>query len=258
MNDNALILQNLTIGYGTKTVLGDITLSIPARTTTSLIGANGTGKSTLLKTISGILRPITGKVLLNGKDLSDISRKELARQLAIVYTDRVGSAGGLTVRELVEMGRHPYTGLLGRLDRNDRRIVDRALSDLGIMDKADSFLSDISDGERQKAMIARALAQETPLIVLDEPTSFLDAASRLEILELIKSLSREHGRTVILSTHDIATSLSVSDCVITVCPTLKPTVELTEPFGESFEKRMNQVFSGRGVTFNSDIREFVK
>ncbi|MDE6396283.1 MAG: ABC transporter ATP-binding protein [Muribaculaceae bacterium] len=257
-NTEAIKATNLSIGYPKRTVLTDISFSIPPGSVTAVIGANGTGKSTLLKTLSGVISPLDGTVELNGRDLSTISRRELAKLMAIVYTDRTNGAGGLTVRELVELGRYPHTGYLGHLTANDRNIVEESIVSLGIESKATSFLSDISDGERQKAMIARALAQETPVILLDEPTSYLDAASRLDILDLVRRLADTHGRTILLSTHDTAPSLAISDIVMTIAPTETPAVAVGTPDDVQFAERMNRIFPNRGISFNPLTRDFEK
>lgn len=175
-----------------------------------LLGANGIGKSTLLRTISGVQQALSGSVTLCGRHLSAYSQRERSRLVGIVYTDRT-HAGALTVEELVGLGRQPHTGFFGRMDDNDRRIVSQAMKATGIIHKAKAYTADLSDGERQKAMIAKAIAQETPIIILDEPTAFLDTSSRLDILSMLKSMARDHGRSVLLSTHDIGSALPLAD-----------------------------------------------
>ncbi len=254
----AIKVKDLTIGYPKRIVLTDISFDIPSGSVTAVIGANGTGKSTLLKTLSGVIPPLSGTVELDERRLSSISRRELAQLMAIVYTDRTNGAGGLTVRELVELGRHPHTGPLGHLTAHDHEIVQEAINSLGIKSKASSFLSDISDGERQKAMIARALAQETPVILLDEPTSFLDAASRLEILDLVRRLADTHHRTILLSTHDTAPSLAIADQVLSIAPGESPSVSLTPADSPKLIERMNKIFTNRDVRFNPITCDFEK
>lgn len=252
----ALRLVNLTIGYRRRTVLADINLELPPASVTLLVGANGTGKSTLLKTISGVIPPLAGQILVDGRNMASIGRREAARLMAIVYTDRSGSAGGLTVRELVALGRQPHTGFLGRLGADDRHIVDTAMADVGIHAKADSFLSDISDGERQKAMIARALAQQTPIVLLDEPTSYLDAASRLDILALVSRLSRTRRRTILLSTHDTAPALAIADNVITITPADTPAVDIHPVGTPALDNRMTRIFPDRPVRYNPRTHDY--
>ncbi len=255
-NQPAISLHDAAIGYQGRPLFDAVSLDIAAGTLNVIVGANGSGKSTLLHTIGGNLHPVAGKVLLDGNDVTRLSRRRLARTLSLVYTERF-MAGGLTVSELVEMGRNPYTGFTGRLSADDRAIVARAMTDAGIAAKADAFLSDISDGERQKAMIARALGQQTPIMLLDEPTNFLDAASRLEILTLIASLVRERGITVLLSTHDTPQALALADNVITVLPTETPPIACTPVDSPLTNQRLGRVFADRGVVFDPSRRDFV-
>lgn len=253
---SVLSTRDLAVGYGAKHVLDNINIDVDGGTVTALIGANGTGKSTLLRTLSATQPALGGAVEVCGRRLDAMSRRELARTLSIVYTDRAMS-GGLTVGELVAMGRHPHTGFFGHLSNEDHRAVDKAMSDVGIGHKASAFLSDISDGERQKAMIARALAQDTPVLLMDEPTSFLDVASRLEILDLVGRLARERGTAVVLSTHDASAALGVADNVITVVPDAEPSVMLHPADDPALVGRLDAVFDRRGVRFDPTLRDFV-
>ncbi len=179
-----------------------------------LIGANGSGKSTFLRTLAGAQPALDGQVILDGQTIGTYTRRELARHLSVVFTDRTGG-GALTVSECVEIGRHPYTGPFGRLNANDRRIVADAIDAVGMTTKANRYMGTLSDGERQKAMIARALAQQTPFIILDEPTAFLDVAGRLDIIRLLRQLAN-NGHAVLLSTHDIAPAIAAADTLLVV------------------------------------------
>ena len=208
----SLIARNLTIGYPAKTVAGDIDIELAPASLTVLIGANGSGKSTLLRTITGAQPAIGGEVELDGTGIADYPPSRLARHLSLVLTDRTGG-GGLRVEELVGIGRHPYSGFMGRLSKDDHDIIARSIALVGLSHKKDDFMASLSDGERQKAMIARALAQDTELIVLDEPTSFLDVAARFEIMDLLSRLAHDEGRTVLLSTHDTGPAFAVADRV---------------------------------------------
>lgn len=201
--------HNLNVGYGRRTVLSDVNVRVPEGSFTALIGANGSGKSTLLRTLSGTQAALEGSIWLNGNELSHMRRSNLAKSLAMVLTDRSGG-GGLSVGETVEIGRHPYTGLLGRLTEEDRRIVDRSLEAVGMYGMKKRLLGTLSDGERQKVMIARALAQDTPLIILDEPTAFLDVAGRIEITALLRRLA-DSGKAIVLSTHDVSSAIASAD-----------------------------------------------
>lgn len=250
-------LTNLSIGYDGRALFEPFSLKIPKGTFNVIIGANGSGKSTLLHTVGRLLPAVSGSVLIDSRDVRSLSRKELARTISFVYSERF-SDGGLTVRELVEMGRYPYTGLLGRLTSNDKVIVDNAIREVGIEHKSESFLSDISDGERQKAMIARVLAQQTPILMLDEPTNFLDAASRIDILSLIQRLVRDKSITAIISSHDTATALSLADNVITILPSDSIPVAISPVGAPETLERLNNIFAHRGVRFDSDRLDFTR
>ncbi len=201
--------HGLNIGYGKRTVLSDINLAVCKGTLTTLIGANGSGKSTLLRTLAGAQPPLSGSILFGGRAIEQLRRPELAKSLAMVFTDRTGG-GGLSVEETVEIGRQPYTGLFGRLSEKDRKIVHESIEAVGMGGMKSRLCGTLSDGERQKVMIARALAQDTPLIILDEPTAFLDVAGRIEITALLRSLA-DSGKAIVLSTHDISSAIAVAD-----------------------------------------------
>lgn len=209
--------RELTKHFGDFAALDKLSIQIPEGSVYGLVGPNGSGKSTLLRTLTGAQPPVAGRVLLDGRDIASYRPSGLARRLSLVLTDRTGG-GGLSVRELAGIGRHPYSGFTGRLSAADRRAVDDAVEMVGLTHKRDAFIASLSDGERQKAMIARALAQDTPLIVLDEPTSFLDVSSRFDIMALLSRLSRECGKTILLSTHDIAPALAVADSLWALAP----------------------------------------
>ena len=206
--------EGLAIGYDRATkrekrLYEGLHFGLRRGTLTCLIGPNGAGKSTLLRTLSGSQPPLSGKLMLEGRPLEAYSRTELSRTLGLVLTDRI-HAGGLRVREVIALGRYPHSGFFGRLSAQDLQIVDQALSMAGVSHKADSYMAELSDGERQKVMIAKALAQECPVVVLDEPTAFLDVSSRIEVMNLLHDLARG-GRTILLSTHDIEQALMLAD-----------------------------------------------
>ena len=206
-----LTTENLCIGYSAnKPVAANLSLGLAKGCMTSLLGPNGVGKSTLLRTLAGLQPPLSGSVRVCGELLADISISELSRYIALVLTDRV-SVGGLTVFELVSMGRQPYTGFFGRLSDTDRAIIDQSMADVGIAAKAASHIAELSDGECQKVMIAKALAQQTPIIILDEPTAFLDAAARIDVMRLLHRLAAESQKAILLSTHDIDVAVQLSD-----------------------------------------------
>lgn len=209
---NVIELSNLSTGYDGCALLRDATAKVGEGELVTLLGANGAGKSTLLKTILGDIRPLAGRVALLGREPHTIRRREMALSVSVVNTDRV-EGEGLTVEELVGMGRYPHTGFFGRLGRADRRIVAEAIEAVGLTSYALRRVNSLSDGERQKALIARALAQATPLVILDEPTAFLDVASRVEINTLLGALAHTHGKTILMTSHDVPASLEMSDAV---------------------------------------------
>lgn len=225
MKKAAIYTENLSVGYDSKPVLSELGLSLGRGSLTALIGANGSGKSTLLRTLVGLQPPVSGHVSVEGHRLEDMTRREVARHISTVFTDRNGG-GGLTVAEVVATGRFPYTGVFGRLSGLDRDIVDRSLSQVGMLGKSSRYLGSLSDGERQKTMIAAALAQQTSIIILDEPTAFLDVAGRHEILHLLKELAAS-GRSILLSTHDVGATLAVADSAWVVDPTSATVVQGT-------------------------------
>ena len=206
--------QDLSIGYRTgkqeKIVHEHLNFQLHAGELTCLLGANGTGKSTLLRTLSASQPALSGKLDIMGKPLTEYTEKERSRTIGVVLTDKT-FAGGLSVYELVGLGRQPHTGFFGRLNKEDKRIIEEAMEHVGIAHKAHSYTAELSDGERQKAMIAKALVQECPLILLDEPTAFLDVVSRIEIMHLLHRLAVEQQKAILLSTHDIEQALVLSD-----------------------------------------------
>lgn len=205
-------LQHLTVGYGERAVLSDINLSLPAGQMVCLLGSNGVGKSTLLRTLAGFLPPLSGKVMLQGRDLASLSLSERSRAVSVVLTERVG-VPYMRVEDLVGMGRSPYTGFFGTLRDEDKAIIDEAMEMVGITDLAGRAIDTLSDGERQKAMLAKALAQQTPIILLDEPTAFLDFHAKASTLRLMLKLAHEANKTILLSTHDVGMALRLSDAL---------------------------------------------
>lgn len=215
MGEAIIQAEHLTIGYrqgkrGNKEIHSDLSFSLFKGELTCLLGPNGAGKSTLLRTISGSQKALDGALYLNGKEMTAYREKEIAGLIGLVLTDRT-MAGGLTVFELVALGRHPHTGFWGQLKEHDHKVVCEALESVGIADKASHYVSELSDGERQKVMIAKALAQECPVLLLDEPTAFLDVVSRIEIMNLLRELAVKRHKTILLSTHDLEQALLLGD-----------------------------------------------
>ena len=203
-------LQHLTVGYGEKAILSNINQSLREGQMVCLLGANGVGKSTLLRTLAGFLPPLSGKVMLEGRDLLSFSLSERSRAVSVVLTERV-EVPYMKVEDLVGMGRSPYTGFFGTLTKEDKTIISEAIELVGITDLAGRTIDTLSDGERQKALLAKALAQQTPIILLDEPTAFLDFHAKISTLRLMLRLAHETNKTILLSTHDVGMALRLSD-----------------------------------------------
>lgn len=207
--------KNLRVGYGKKTVVADINIEALKGQFIGLLGPNGSGKSTILKTIVRMLVPMGGEVYLNGHDISSLSNLEMARTTAVVLTESI-SPGLLAAYDVVMLGRHPYTGFMGKPTEEDNRKVFEALKMVNAADLAHRYFGELSDGEKQKTMLARALAQEPQLIVLDEPTSHLDARHRIEVMLILRQLTQKKGVTVIASLHDIDLVMKACDIVILI------------------------------------------
>lgn len=210
-------LKDLTIGYAqknnTKVVASGINATLHSGRLTCLIGANGIGKSTLLRTLSAFQPPLSGEIFIDNESpipLSTLTDKQLSRLIGVVLTEKP-DVQNMTVFELVGLGRSPYTGFWGRLNEDDKEVVKESLRLVGIESLQDRLIQTLSDGERQKTMIAKALAQQTPVIYLDEPTAFLDYPSKVEMLTLLRHLARETGKTIFLSTHDMELALQIAD-----------------------------------------------
>lgn len=215
INTDSLHLDHVAIGYGarrkTARAVGcGLSAAAAAGSLTCLIGRNGSGKSTLLRTIARLQPPLAGSILIGTDDTSKMRREELARRLSIVLTQRPDT-DNMTVGELVALGRAPHTGFWGQLSPADRQAVDRALALAGISHMAARRVSSLSDGECQKAMVAKSLAQDTPVILLDEPSAFLDYPGKVELMRLLARLAHDEGKTILLSTHDLDTALSLAD-----------------------------------------------
>ena len=214
MNNETIILKDLSIGYRTKnstyTVADGINATIRSGELTCLLGANGVGKSTLLRTLSAFQPKLGGEIVIIDKEIEAFSDKELSRMIGVVLTEKP-DIRNMTVRELVALGRSPYTGFWGTLHDEDWQVVDEAIDAVRIGSLRDRMVHTLSDGERQKVMIAKALAQQTPVIFLDEPTAFLDFPSKVEMMQLLRRLAIEAQKTIFLSTHDFELALQVAD-----------------------------------------------
>ncbi|QPC48142.1 ABC transporter ATP-binding protein [Mangrovibacillus cuniculi] len=194
--------ESLTIGYGETTIVDQLSIQIPEEKITTIIGANGCGKSTILKTVARIHSPKSGVAYLDGKAIHTEKTKDLAKKMAIL-PQTPEAPSGLTVYELVSYGRFPHQKGFGKLTADDHTIVERALDSTGLSEFRHRSIDALSGGQRQRVWIAMALAQETPLLILDEPTTYLDMAHQLEVLTLLKKLNEEDGRTIVMVLHDL-------------------------------------------------------
>lgn len=259
MTENATILttRDLAVGYrnGSRqiTLLEGLNLHLDKGKLVALLGQNGAGKSTLLRALTCDEQPLSGAIMVNGNNLLNMSQKERSHLIGLVSTERI-QAGALTVTELVGLGRQPHTGFLGRLDDEDHEIVRQAMTDAGIINKADDYVASLSDGERQKVMIAKALAQQTPIIILDEPTAFLDVASRIETMRLLQALAHERGKVVLLSSHDISQSLMLADELWLITTDRQVITGSTNNLVSS--GAMDHLFNNPSIHFNPQILDY--
>jgi iron complex transport system ATP-binding protein len=257
MSNNILTTENLSIGYSSKketvTIAENLNLNLQAGKLIALIGANGIGKSTLLRTITGIQKPLQGTIFLNDKKISSYEPLTLAQNLSMVLTEKLPPSN-LTVFELVALGRQPYTNWIGTLSDADIQIIQDAieLTQIGHLSQKKHY--EISDGQLQKVLIARALAQDTPLIILDEPTTHLDLLHKVSLLKLLKKLTNETGKCILFSTHDIDMAIQLSDEMIIMTP---ETVVQDEPCNLISKGSFNTLFKDEHIVFDSEKGKFV-
>ena len=246
-------LENLSIGYtakkNRKIVAAGINATLHSSQMTCLIGPNGVGKSTLLRTLSAFQPPIEGKVLIHGQNLSTLREKQLAKLIGVVLTARP-DVQNMTVEELVGLGRSPYTGFWGTLSAEDDAIVADAIRLVGIGSLSDRLIQTLSDGERQKVMIAKALAQQTPVIFLDEPTAFLDYPSKVEMMQTLHQLSRTADKTIFLSTHDLELALQIADTVWLM--TMNGPLHIGTPRQLADQGMLSAFIEQKGIVFDKE------
>lgn len=253
-----LTATGLGIGYSDgrnlPTLLHEnLNFELKAGELTYLLGPNGAGKSTLIRTLVGFQPRLAGEVSIGGRPIKGFSQNEYAKLMSVVLTER-SSVGGMTVRELVGLGRYPHTGYFGILRTKDHRIVERAIAQVGIADLAHKYVSELSDGERQKAMIAKALAQETPIIILDEPTAFLDLPSKIEVMVLLHTLAVETQKSILLSTHDLELALQLADRLWLLAKGREMVSGVPEDLVLSGE--FNSFFEREGILFDKETGSF--
>ena len=241
-------LQHITIGYGHRVLLEDVSAAIGGGRLVALLGRNGTGKSTLLRAVAGLEAPLSGGIRLCGRLLSATPAHELAQVVSFVTTEKVRIAN-LASRDVVGLGRAPYTDWLGRLRPGDRAVVDRALNLVGMGGFADKPMDRLSDGEAQRVMIARALAQDTPVILLDEPTAFLDMPNRYELCTLLRRLAHDEGKCIFFSTHELDIALSLCDSIALIDP---PVLRYLPTPDMACSGYIERLFSNSFVTFDTE------
>lgn len=250
-------LKNLTTGYFTSrgriAIQRDITAQLKKGEFTCLLGPNGAGKTTLLRTLAGFMPPLVGSIQIDGVNISLLSPAELSKRIGVVLTERP-SVSSMTVEQLVALGRSPYTGFWGRLADRDRRIVEDALAATGTASLKDRLVDTLSDGERQKVMIAKALAQETKVIFLDEPTAFLDYPSKADVMRMLRRLAHEDGKTILQSTHDLNMALALADKVWLVDRQLG--VRIGTPRELADDGSLERYFARPGIDFNPETPAF--
>ncbi|MBP3832763.1 MAG: ABC transporter ATP-binding protein [Bacteroidaceae bacterium] len=250
-------IQNLSIGYvgnnNVNVVAKNITATIFSGELTCLLGANGVGKSTLLRTLSAFQPKLEGEIYIEGKEISEFNDKQLSHVISVVLTEKP-DIRNMTVEELVGLGRSPYTGFWGTLTQEDKKVVNHSIHLVGIDKLQDRMIQTLSDGERQKVMIAKALAQETPVIYLDEPTAFLDYPSKVEMMQLLFKLSRETDKTIFLSTHDLELALQIADKLWLMDK--QKGVRIGAPEDLSLDGSLGSFFARKGIVFDPEIGLF--
>lgn len=260
MKRTVISTRNLSIGYpktqrhGVSVLHDNLSFDLYSGELTCLLGANGAGKSTLLRTLTALQSPAEGQINLNGKDLSKYTEQDLSMLVGVVLTDPT-SVGGFTVKELVELGRYPYTGFFGKLKPEDHIVINKAMTDVNIIHKKDSYIAELSDGERQKVMIAKVLAQECPIIILDEPTAFLDVVNRTEIMILLHELAVNQNKTILLSTHDIEQALTLADRLWLLSKDKGLKCGVTEDI--ILSDLINDYIGDRGISFDKQSGRFL-
>ena len=238
---------NLSIGYPNFTVQSNLNLDLQAGELVCLIGPNGSGKSTLMRTLAGLQKPISGKTLVSGKNINLLSQTEKARLISMVLTDRV-DVENARVFDIVSLGRYPHTHWWGEISAEDEKIIRQTIKMVHLEEKTNHLMAQLSDGERQRAMIARALTQDTPIVLLDEPTAHLDLPNRVEIMLLLHKLANETGKGILLSTHELDLALQAGDRIWLLDE--KNGIECGTPEDLVFNGSFNRTFESENYIFN--------
>lgn len=257
MKQETIHIEKLSIGYPSKgdvkVVASDICAGINSGELTCLLGANGVGKSTLLRTLSAFQPKLSGEIRIQGKEIGSYTDKQLSKVISVVLTEKC-DIRNMTSVELIGLGRSPYTGFWGTLSKEDKEVVDHAINLVGISHLAHRMVHTLSDGERQKVMIAKALAQETPVIFLDEPTAFLDFPSKVEMMQLLHQLSRQTDKTIFLSTHDLELALQIADKIWLMDKVNGVTIGTPEDL--SLDGTLSGFFARKGMVFDLETGLF--
>ena len=244
----SIALRHITLAYGQRILLRDVSASVPPGSLTALIGRNGAGKSTLLRTVAGLGAAASGGIELCGKPLAALTPLQRASTVSFVTTDKVRIAN-LACEDVVALGRAPYTNWIGRVQEQDKAIVERSLELVGMAAFAEKTMDRMSDGECQRVMIARALAQDTPIILLDEPTSFLDLPNRYELCTLLRQLAHDHRKCILFSTHELDIALSLCDSIALIDP---PVLRYLPTPDMACSGYIERLFSNSFVTFDTE------
>ncbi|MFA6871741.1 MAG: ABC transporter ATP-binding protein [Bacteroidaceae bacterium] len=257
MRSSLIHTTNLSIGYthkkAVRLVQKELSLSVGEGEMICLIGPNGCGKSTLLRTLAGLQKPLAGDLFLGDLSLSTLSPSERSKHLAVVLTDKVDIAN-FTVGNIVALGRHPYTNWLGQLTAEDHFLMDQSLDQVHLSAYKDRLLGELSDGELQRAMIARALVQDTPIILLDEPTAHLDLPNRVEVMMLLRELAKQTHKSILLSTHELDLALQTSDLIWLM--SAQKGVVVGAPEDLIIQGELQQVFANPSYTFSDATGAF--
>jgi iron complex transport system ATP-binding protein len=255
--EETIVIKDLSIGYSskknTKVVAEHITSTIYSGELTCLLGANGIGKSTLLRTLTAFQPKLSGDIFIHGKEISKYTEKELATLVSVVLTEKF-DIKNMTSYELIGLGRSPYTGFWGSLSTDDRKSIEESIALVKIEKLSQRMVDTLSDGERQKVMIAKALAQDTPIILLDEPTAFLDFPSKVEIMQLLHRLSRKTNKTIFLSTHDLELALQIADKIWLM--DTEHGIQIGTPEDLSLNGNLSNFFARKGIVFDQNTGLF--
>ncbi|MEI6752313.1 MAG: ABC transporter ATP-binding protein [Paludibacter sp.] len=252
-----LTTHKLSIGYSKKgktdVIQSALNLELKAGELVCMIGPNGTGKSTLLRTLTGLQKPLSGKTFINGKELSRLKQREKAMLISLVLTDRI-EIENATVYNIVSLGRHPHSDWWGSITDNEDKIIHEAIEMVHLKHKMNQNINELSDGERQRVMIAKALAQDTPIIMLDEPTAHLDLPNRVEIMLLLHRLAHKTDKAILLSTHELDLALQAADRIWLI--SAERGVEFGVPEDLVFNGSFNHAFESKSYFFNADNGNF--